>query len=180
MPTAVIGLILYKFIKRYLLGNPLVVVWSLLLGGIFLIVFEIIQKDKDHSLDEISNMPYKKAFLIGVFQTFAVVPGVSRSAATIIGGLLLGLKRKTIVEFSFLLAVPTMLAATVLDLVKTGNVFNLEQVMLLIIGFLVSFVIALMSINFLLKFIKNHNFIIFGVYRVCVGLLYFIIIGNSG
>ncbi|MCK5082931.1 MAG: undecaprenyl-diphosphate phosphatase, partial [Candidatus Omnitrophica bacterium] len=117
IPTAVIGLTFYKVIKQYLMGSELVVAWALLIGGVILIIFESFYKEKETSLGEISALSYKQAILIGVFQSFAMVPGVSRSAATIIGGLSLGLKRKTIVEFSFLLAVPTMVAATGLDII---------------------------------------------------------------
>jgi len=100
---------------------------------------------------------------------------VSRSAATIIGGLTLGLKRKTIVEFSFLLAVPTMLSAASLDLIKTHNVFSLSQVLFLVIGFITSFIVAIFSIKLLLRFIKNNNFIVFGVYRIVLSIVWFVV-----
>jgi undecaprenyl-diphosphatase len=102
-----------------------------------------------------------------------MIPGVSRSASTIIGGLILGLKRKTIVEFSFLLAVPTMLAATVYDLMKSAPEMTLAQVDFLIAGFVTSFFVALLSIKFLLRFIQTHTFISFGVYRIIVALFLF-------
>jgi undecaprenyl-diphosphatase len=101
---------------------------------------------------------------------------VSRSAATILGGLMLGLKRKSIVEFSFLLAVPTMLAATGLDLIKSGGSFALNQFGLLAVGFVISFVVALLSIKFLLEYIRKHNFIAFGVYRIVVGIILLMIL----
>ena len=176
VPTAILGLIFYKFIKSVLLNSQPVVLWSLLLGGIFLIVFELLYKEKSESAANMRDISYKKVFLIGVFQSMAMVPGVSRSAATIIGGLLLGLKRKTIVEFSFLLAVPTMLAATGLDLVKNAGSFSKDQFFLLAVGFMVSFIVAALSIKFLLYFIKNHNFIIFGIYRICVAILFWLIV----
>jgi undecaprenyl-diphosphatase len=111
-------------------------------------------------------MSYKTALIIGLFQSIAMIPGVSRSASTIIGGLILGLKRKTIVEFSFLLAVPTMLAATVYDLMKSAPELTLSQVDSLIAGFVTAFIVALLSIKFLLRFIQTHTFIPFGVYRI--------------
>jgi undecaprenyl-diphosphatase len=173
LPTAVIGAILYKFIKQYLLGNSVVVIWSLFLGGVFLIIFELAHREKNGAGgDNLSDISYKQAFLVGIFQALAVVPGVSRSAATIIGGLILGLKRRTIVEFSFLLAVPTMFAATALDLVKSSAVFNAGQITFLAVGFLISFLVALLSIRFLLHFIKTHTFIPFGIYRMIVALLF--------
>jgi len=172
VPTAILGLIFYKFIKSILFNSQQVVLWSLLVGGIILIVFELLYKEKEDAGAEIGDISFKKAFMIGVFQSLAMVPGVSRSAATIIGGLLLGLKRKTIVEFSFLLAVPTMLAAAVLDLSKNVASFSGDQFFFLAVGFVVSFIVATLSIKFFLYFIKNHNFIGFGIYRVLVALLF--------
>lgn len=168
MPTAVLGLVFYKLIKKFLLGNSFVVVWSLFLGGIFLIVFELMHREKEVVEEDLRRMPFKTAFLIGVFQSLAMVPGVSRSAATIIGGLLLGLKRRSIVEFSFLLAVPTMAAAAALDLFKSAHYFTSHEISCLGIGFVVSFFVALLSIKFLLHFIKNNSFISFGIYRVII------------
>lgn len=172
LPTAVIGLLLYPWIKKELLGNSAVVLWSLFLGGLLLIVFERFHREKETDSDEISDIPYHKMFLIGLFQAISVVPGVSRSAATIVGGLFLGLKRKTIVEFSFLLAIPTMLAATGLDMVKNFSVFSSDQFLLLSVGFITSFVVALFSIRFLLHFIQKNNFIPFGIYRVILAVLF--------
>ncbi|MDD5712226.1 MAG: undecaprenyl-diphosphate phosphatase [Smithellaceae bacterium] len=117
-------------------------------------------------------MTYRQAMIIGLFQAIAVIPGVSRSASTIVGGLLLGLKRRTIVEFSFLLAVPTMAAATGYDLLKNAAQFSLDQVQFLAVGFVTSFVVALLSIKFLLKFIQTHTFIAFGVYRIALAALW--------
>ena len=128
-------------------------------------------KKKD-ATDELASVSYKHAFLIGIFQSIAIIPGVSRSAATIIGGLILGLKRKTIVEFSFLLAVPTMLAATVLDLFKSARAFTVDQFAFLTVGFLVSFIVAVLNIKFLLMFIKRHNFVSFGIYRILIAILF--------
>jgi len=166
IPTGVLGLTLYRVVKSYLLGSTAVVLWSLFLGGLFLIAFEYWHREKDDASGEIRQMSYKTALIIGLFQSIAMVPGVSRSASTIIGGLILGLKRKTIVEFSFLLAVPTMLAATVYDLMKSAPEMTLSQVDSLIAGFVTAFIVALLSIKFLLRFIQTHTFIPFGVYRI--------------
>ncbi len=166
IPTGILGLTVYKLIKKYLLSSNTVVLWSLLIGGIFLIVFEILHREKDGAVEDLSNIPYSNCIVIGLFQSIAMVPGVSRSASTIVGGLLLGLKRKTIVEFSFLLAVPTMLAATGLDLMKNAGDFSWAQLHFLSIGFVVSFFAAMASVKYLLRFIKNHTFIPFGVYRI--------------
>jgi len=176
MPTALIGFLLYKIIKKYLLGNNQVVLWSLFIGGIFLIIFELFYRRKEEGVEEIPDISYRQAFTIGLFQSVAVIPGVSRAAATIIGGLAAGLKRKTIVEFSFLLAVPTMLAATVWDLFKSAQLFKSEQFIFLGAGFVVSFAVAIIAIKFLLVFIKRHNFISFGVYRIIIALVFWFIV----
>ena len=181
IPTGIIGLALYKIVKTYLIGNESVVLWSLFLGGIILIIFELYhrgEEEKNEEIlgDEITKITYKKSFIIGLFQSIAIIPGVSRSASTIVGGLWLGLKRTTIVEFSFLLAVPTMLAATGLDLVKNASSFSSSDFSSLAIGFVVSFVVALFAIKFFLKFIKTHDFIPFGVYRIIVAILFWILI----
>ena len=175
IPTAILGFVFYKIIKKFLLGNNEVVLWSLFLGGIFLIVFELLHREKEEVIEEISRISYKNSVLIGIFQSIAMIPGVSRSAATIIGGLALGLRRKTIVEFSFLLAIPTMLAATCLDLIKNTSTFSSDQFIFLLIGFLASFIMALIGIKFLLHFIRNHNFIIFGIYRIVLVSLFWLI-----
>ncbi len=174
IPTAVIGAVFHKIAKHYLLGNPNVVIASLFLGGIFLIVFEVLFKEKESAVNEVQAISFKQAALIGVFQSIAIIPGVSRSAATILGGLSLGLKRKTIVEFSFLLAVPTMLAATVLDLAKSGHSFTQDQFLLLLVGFIASLVVALLAIKFFLNFIQKHNFIAFGIYRILAAIVFFL------
>lgn len=173
-PTALIGAILYKLIKRFLLDNSAVVVWSLFLGGLALIIFEYFHREKDDALGEVSGISYRQAFLIGLFQSLAMVPGVSRAAATIVGGLLIGLKRKVIVEFSFLLAVPTMFAALGLDLLKSAPAFGSQEFFLLGVGLLISFAVALFAIRFLLSFIKKHSFIPFGVYRIAVAALFWL------
>lgn len=172
VPTAAVGLILYKLIKHYLLGDIRVVLWSLFLGGLFLIVFEMFHREKQNAQEDTRTISYKQAFLIGVAQSLAVVPGVSRAAATIIGGLMLGLKRKTIVEFSFLLAVPTMAAATGLDLLKNAHSFTVNEFGLIATGFFVSFGVAIIAIKSFLLFITKHNFIVFGVYRIVIAILF--------
>ncbi len=172
VPTAVVGFILYKLIKHYLMGNALVVAWALFVGGALLILFELYFRPKNEPLTDLKKISYPQAMLIGLFQALAVVPGVSRSAATIIGGMLLGVGRKSIVEFSFLLAVPTMLAATVLDIAKTDATITGSEWGILGVGFVVAFVVAFASVKFLLRYIQHHNFIPFGVYRVVAGVLF--------
>ncbi len=173
IPTGIIGLALYKIVKTYLLGNESIVLWSLVLGGVALIVFELLYRERADATTDVSTISYKQAALIGLFQAIAIIPGVSRSAATIVGGLLLGIKRAAIVEFSFLLAVPTMAAATGLDLLKNASGFSADQTLTLAIGFVTSFVVAIFAIKFLLAYIRNHSFIPFGVYRILAALAFF-------
>jgi undecaprenyl-diphosphatase len=180
IPTAIIGLLLYKLIKSYLLGNLWVVVVSLFIGGIILILFELWLNRKDRQtfgaedtkLENLDKMSYKEAVTIGLCQTLSVIPGVSRSAATIVGGLALNMKREAIVEFSFLLAVPTMLAATGLDLIKSSPNFTVNEFGLLLVGFMVSFLVALLAIKTFLAYIRNNNFIAFGIYRIVVAIVF--------
>ena len=175
-PTGLLGLTLYRLIKGYLLGSETVVLCSLLIGGILIIAFERWYREGENATGDIRAMSYKNALIVGLFQSVAMIPGVSRSAATILGGLLLGLKRKTIVEFTFLLAVPTMLAATGYDLIKSGSQFSLDQVQYLLIGFVTAFVVALLSIKFLLRFIKTHTFIPFGIYRIVLVIVWVLLL----
>jgi undecaprenyl-diphosphatase len=176
IPTGIIGLTLYKLIKGYLMGSGMVVLWSLFIGGIIIIGFEIWHGKRAEATAGFKEISYKQAVIIGMFQSVAMIPGVSRSAATIIGGLALGLQRKAIVEFSFLLAVPTMSAATFYDLYKSGALFSASQINILAAGFISSFVVALLSIKLLLRFIQTHTFIPFGIYRVVMVLIWFLII----
>ncbi len=177
LPTGIIGLALYKIVKTYLIGNEQVVLWALLIGGVVLIAFELIHKEaKGEEALAPETVTYKQSFIIGLFQALSIIPGTSRSAATIVGGLSLGLKRATVVEFSFLLAVPTMLAATGLDVVKNASLFSIDQLAPLAVGFIVSFIVALFSIKFLLGYIRKHTFIPFGIYRIALALLFWFVI----
>jgi undecaprenyl-diphosphatase len=176
IPTGIIGLLLFKIVKDYLLGNLYITLVSLLVGGIALIALELIYKEKEYHIDNIAKMSLSKAFVIGLFQSIAIIPGVSRSAATIIGALFLGTKRKAAAEFSFILAVPTMLAATSLDLIKTNFSYSLSEWMILAVGFFGAFVVALVSVKLFLRYVQHNNFIIFGVYRVIAAILFFLIV----
>lgn len=174
LPTGVIGFVLYKIIKDYLLGNETLIIWTLGIGGIILIIFELVYSREEPNLQspmsEIEMMPYKKAVMIGLAQSIAVVPGVSRAAATIIAGRVLGLSRKAIVEFSFLLAIPTMLAAASYDLTKNALSFSSSEVLVLAVGFVTAFISALVAVQFLLRYIQTHTFIMFGVYRIILAI----------
>lgn len=176
IPTGVIGFALYKVVKSVLLGNSVITLYALLIGGILLILLEKIYKEQDHHVSDIEKISSKNAFLIGVFQSFSIIPGVSRSAATIIPALFLGTKRKTAVEFSFLLAIPTMLAATALDLVKSNFSFTSSEYFILTTGFIGSFIVAIFAVKFLLNFIKKHTFVLFGIYRIILAIIFGLII----
>lgn len=173
IPTGIIGFLLYRVIKDFFLSSEMLIVWSLLIGGILLIIFELWHKKRVVE----GEITLKKSFAVGVIQAISAIPGVSRAGATIVGGLLMGIKREIIVEFSFLLAVPTMAAATGYDLYKSAGSFSFSEFYVLAIGFVVSFVVAILSIKWLIHFVKNHTFISFGVYRIIVaGLFYFLVI----
>jgi undecaprenyl-diphosphatase len=174
IPTGILGLIFYKFIKSYLF-SPLVVASSLIIGGIIFLLVEYWEKNRKPSINNLKEIDLKRAFLIGIFQSLAMIPGTSRSGATIIGGLLLGFNRQTAVEFSFLLAIPTMLIATSYDIFKHYHEFSLQNWYLLFIGFMVSFITAFFVVKWFLSYIKNHTFIPFGIYRIILGLIFFLI-----
>lgn len=171
-PSLVVGFFLYSFI-RGLFDSLFVVVGALFVGGIVIIAFERMYKHQEVARITLSALSYKKALGIGLFQVFSVIPGVSRAGATILGGLALGLERKAIVEFSFLLAVPTMLAATTLDLWKHGALFSQADVWLLLTGFVTAFLIAIVAVKFLLKFIETNTFVVFGIYRIILAMIFF-------
>ena len=170
LPTAVIGFLLYKILKSFLLGNVALVLWSFLLGGVALLVFEYWYAKK---IKEPKELNYKKSFLVGLAQSLAIIPGVSRSGATIVAGLVMGMKREDIVEFSFLLAIPTMIVATGYDLIKSGLSFSQTEFHILLTGFIVSFLVATLSIIWFLRYIKNHSFVWFGIYRIVIAIIFF-------
>ena len=175
VPTGILGFLLYPFIKGFLLGSPLIVVGALFLGGIALIAFEYYRTPPAEETG-LGNITYRQSFAVGLCQSLAMIPGVSRSAATIVGGLLMGIPRTTIVEFSFLLAVPTMLAATGYDILKTAHLFSVSDGYVLATGFIVSFIVALLSMKALVRFVRTHSFIGFGIYRIAIAAVFFFVI----
>jgi len=175
LPTAIIGFLAYDIIKTYLF-NSVVVATSLICGGIILIFIDrkvVEQKSKTDSLEKIS---YKHSFFIGLIQCFSMIPGVSRAAATIIGGVFNGLDKKQAMEFSFLLAIPTMFAATGYDLLKTSIAFSRQEIILLTIGLSIAFLTALIAVKIFLKIVENFGFKYFGYYRIIIGVLFLIFI----
>ena len=182
IPTAIIGLLFYKIVKNYLMDNNYVIALALLFGGVILIIFEKYYAKKISGKDLANSgarpddivISYKQAAVIGIFQSLAIIPGVSRAAATIIGGLSLGINRKNIIEFSFLLAIPTMLAATGLDLIKNRTALltlDINSLIIWLIGFTASFITAVIGVKFFIKFIQKNNFTPFGWYRIVFGLI---------
>ena len=175
IPAVFIGLLLDSYIDA-LLERVEVVAVMLILGGIvFLFIDKVFEKTEVSGKDDVT---YSNAFKVGLFQTIAMIPGVSRSAATIIGGLTQGLNKKAAAEFSFFLAVPTMFAATSYKLLKfylEGNSFGSEQISLLVIGNVVGFVVAMFAIKSFISFLTRHGFKWFGYYRIFVGVLILIL-----
>jgi len=168
LPAAIIGFFAHDFIKSELFSNKVISI-ALILGGMIMI---FIEKQKISSkFDSLDNLPLKICLLIGFFQALAMIPGVSRSGATIIGALILGLNRKNAAEFSFFLAIPTIFAASIYDLYQNWHFLNFDNSILLIIGFLSAFFSAILVIKWFINFISNHNFIIFGYYRILAGIL---------
>jgi len=178
LPTAIIGFTLYPLLKSHLLGSEQIVLWALLFGGAALILFELLHHESKDDTVHINSITYRQSAWIGLFQSVAVIPGVSRSGASIVGGLAIGLPRKVIVEFSFLLAVPTLVAATGYDLLRSAHAFSADQASALAVGFITSFIVALGSIVFLLRFVQHHTFIPFGIYRIVVAVIFWLFVFN--
>ena len=171
IPAAVLGFLMDDIIDM-LLSNILVVAFTLLAGGVFLVFVD--SWLKGGTGEEAETITFPKAFKIGMFQCIAMIPGVSRSAATIVGGLASKLNRKTAAEFSFFLAVPTMFAATIYKVYKFAKIgigVTPDQINLLIIGNVVGFIVAALAIKSFIGFLTKHGFLFFGYYRIIVGVL---------
>jgi undecaprenyl-diphosphatase len=178
LPTAFVGLLLYPFIKRVLLGNDAVTAVALFAGGIVLLFIDRMGFVKRETKADIASLSYTDALWIGVFQSVSVVPGVSRAAATIVGGMAVRLNRRDAVMFSFLLAIPTMAAATALDLTKSASSFTGSEFVLLGVGFAASFAVALFVIRFFLQYVARHTFAVFGAYRIAIAAVYWLWAGR--
>lgn len=179
IPTAIVGYLLYSLIKTYLVGNLLIIPVTLILGGVIMIVFEKkknIVPSKGDAVGEIRSMKTSTAVTIGLAQSLAIVPGVSRSAATIIAGLSRGLSREAIVLFTFLLGAPTLLAATLYDLYKTGGELQSGEFSLLAIGFITALIFAYISVGFMIRLVSRIGFAPFGWYRIMLGVLLILIL----
>ena len=171
LPSAVLGFLLYEIIKTYLF-NPWVVAGALIIGGVVLIFLDKRLPQGEPSPEELSGITYKRALFIGIFQCLSMIPGGSRAAATIIGGMANGLSKKSAAEFSFLLAIPTMAAASGYDLLKFEGSLSAEQWQFMGIGFAVAFITALAAVKWFVSLLDRHGFSAFGYYRIAVGLLF--------
>lgn len=194
LPSTIIGLLFYDFVKEKLIGNGFVTAIALIVGGLIFIVLDrlitrnsletsktaeqmnnprIFIPGKSHtSPHTVASLSPVKLIIIGLFQCIAMVPGVSRAAATIFGGLIAGLNKEEATKFSFFLAIPTMLAATTLDIYKSGAGFTNSELLLLGIGLVTSFFTALAAIKFFISFVQRHSFIPFGIYRIIIGIVW--------
>ncbi len=171
IPTGIIGLLAYPYIKIFLFNNILVIAFALLIGGIIILVVD--KKDAEESLQDFTRveLSYKHAFLLGLVQTLAFIPGVSRSGSLIIGGRLLKYKRSSIVIFTFLLGLPTLMAATAYDLYKSQDILTKNLGLEILLGAVVSGIVAYAVCKWFLHYITNHTFKIFGWYRIIVGVV---------
>ena len=178
LPAAVVG-ILFDDQLNELFYNPLTVAIALIVFGILFIFIENYNKGRSSKINSISEITYNTALIIGIFQLIAAIfPGTSRSGATIVGALLIGVSRTVAAEFTFFLAVPVMLGASLLKIVKFGFAFTSYELILLIFGMAVAFVVSMITIKFLMSYIKKHDFKVFGWYRIILGvivLVYFMI-----
>ncbi|MDR0564545.1 MAG: undecaprenyl-diphosphate phosphatase [Azoarcus sp.] len=169
LPAAVLGVIFHKTIKEVLF-NPLVVAAALIIGGLLIIVIERLHRDHPNTT-ELDNITTGQAVKIGFMQALAMIPGTSRSGATIIGGLVFGLSRRAAAEFSFFLAIPTMFGAMVLDVYKHRDLFTMADVPVFAVGCITSFLSAMWAVRFLLRYISTHTFVSFAYYRIAFGLI---------
>lgn len=175
LPAAVLGFFFDDFLEKNF-GNAPTISAMLIVYGILFILIEKRNKNRITIREDVSEIDYKTAVLIGLFQCLSMIPGTSRSGATILGALLLGVSRTAAAEFSFFLAVPTMLGASALKLVKFGFDFTSNELLTLAVGMIVAFSVSVASIRFLMNFVKNHTFKSFGWYRIVLGILVILIV----
>ena len=168
-PLAIIGFLLRHQIKE--LFNLYTVAWMFIIGGVVFFIVEKIYSEEKVKVNEVEKVNYRQALIIGFFQIFALIPGTSRSGATIVGGMLGGLSRKTAADFSFLLAIPTMFAASGYEFVKNISSFKDQNLIILAIGFVVSFISCYIAVKWFLKFVKKYTLNPFGIYRIIIGIV---------
>ncbi|MBQ9832205.1 MAG: undecaprenyl-diphosphate phosphatase [Clostridia bacterium] len=171
IPAAIVGLLFDDFLEAHLM-NYIVVAIMLIIFGILFIIVENANKNKQHKINSLAEITYTTALLIGIFQLIAAVfPGTSRSGATILGALMLGVSRTVAAEFTFFLAIPVMFGASLLKIVKFGFAFSGNEMLILLVGMISAFIVSILSIKFLMNFVKKHDFKGFGYYRIALGLL---------
>lgn len=171
VPTGILGILAYKTIKHYLF-NPLTVSTSLIIGGVILILLDKWTEKKESRYKSIEEVSYKDAAIIGLFQCISMIPGVSRAAATIFGGIYSGFDRKQAAEFSFLLAIPTMLAASGYDLLKNKDSIHKDDLTMILLGAAVAFIVAIFAVKGFVAFLNKSGFKLFGYYRILLGILF--------
>lgn len=167
LPAAVLGVLLYSTIKTYLF-NPITVASALIAGGLLILYIE--KRAYHPRFETVDELSWHTALKVGFAQSVAMFPGVSRAGATIIGGVIFGLSRKAATEFSFFLAIPTMLAATVYDVYKSWGLLHMEDLPVFAVGFAASFIAAMLTVKALLRFVSNHSFVPFAWYRIVFGV----------
>ena len=180
IPAAVIGLLFNDFMEEHFMTAP-VVAATLIFYGIMFIVVENYNKNRTPRISDLDYLDYKTAFIIGMFQVLSLVPGTSRSGATILGGILFGASRYVAAEFTFFLAIPVMFGASLLKMVKFGWHYSGSEILILIVGMATAFVVSIASIKFLLRYIKNNDFKAFGWYRIVLGIIviaYLFLVGD--
>ena len=170
LPAAMLGLFINHWVKEHLL-NGFVISMALIIYGILFIMIENSNKNRAYSIKSVYSINYQTALFIGFFQVLALIPGTSRSGATIIGAMILGVSRSVSVEFSFFLSIPIMFGASLLKLVKFGLHYTMAEIVYLLLGMTVAFFVSVFSIGFLLNWIKKNNFKFFGYYRIVFGLI---------
>ena len=176
LPAGIIGILFNDVIDKYLY-HWYVVAAMLIVYGILFIIVENYQKGKEPRVKKMSQLTLPMILIIGVFQMLAMIPGTSRSGATIVGALMLGVSRGLAAEYTFYLAIPVMFGASALKLIKFGLNYTGMQVFLLLLGTVVSFAVSIIAIKFLLQYIKNHDFKVFGYYRIVLGVIVFLYFG---
>lgn len=178
LPAAVVGLLLDEFLDTYLM-NPYVVAAMLIIYGILFIVLEKHNEYVDFPIKKVSQISYLNAFYIGLFQLLALIPGTSRSGATILGAMLLGCSRTASAEFTFFLGIPVMFGASLLKVIHYGLNFPAIEIFYLIAGMVIAFVVSMYSIKFLMGYVKRHDFRFFGYYRIILGIIVMVYFGLS-
>ncbi|MBE6093774.1 MAG: undecaprenyl-diphosphate phosphatase [Selenomonas ruminantium] len=180
IPAAVIGLMFNKYMEEHFMTAP-VVATTLIFYGLLFIWIENYNKHRRPRINDLANLDYRTAFIIGLFQVLSLVPGTSRSGATIIGGILFGTSRIVAAEFTFFLAIPVMFGASLLKMVKFGLHYTGAEIVIMVVGMVTAFIVSILSIKFLLSYIKTNDFKAFGWYRIVLGIIviaYLFLVGD--